>query len=83
MEIKKFKTLVKRDHKLFGEYTEGRINGLLMGMCHGPFGKPYAIDVVDAGNIHTAVCTQEKYDLFTKAVERWYPGMCEFNYIKK
>ena len=83
MEIKKFKTLAKREHKLYSNYVRGKINGAMHVMCDGPFAVPSAMDIMEHGTIYVTKCTQEQYDLFTKVVENWYPGLCEFDYTEE
>lgn len=81
MEKKKFKTLVKADHKLGGNtYIEGRISGMAYVICEVYNSIPHGIKHCDKGMLFQVVCTDEQYANFKDMVEKDYPGLCEFYY---
>lgn len=81
-----FNTRVKKDHK-FGNssYVHGRISGYKELICDGD---KNGIDnpgwanrmVPEVGLVLRTCCEPEKYEIFKNHVERYYPGLCEFDY---
>lgn len=81
MELKKYKTKVKNDHKIYGqnEYVLGRISGLQYAYCGGDPKIGYAVMRGEEKTIFTAECSEEQYERFKTVVEEMYPGLCEFD----
>lgn len=77
MEERKFKTLVGRGAN---DYIRGRISGMQEVICVGFNKIGYANGKCDEGTIMTTKCSAEKYYLFAAVVERYYPGLCTFDY---
>ena len=77
MEERKFRTLVVRG---VNEYIRGRISGFQEVICVGFNKIGYANSKCDEGTIMTVKCSSEKYYLFAAIVERYYPGLCTFDY---
>lgn len=85
MAARKIKTLVKSEHTLGNDKVVlGRILGAMAVMCKEDpangleFGRGHC----DRGIIIVAETTEEKYSQFTNVIERWYPGLCIFDYVE-
>lgn len=80
-----FYTLIKKDHK-FGNnrYVHGRISGYKELICDGirnGIDEPGYCNrmIPEVGLVMRSYCEPEKYDTFKDHVERYYPGLCEFD----
>lgn len=86
MEERKYRTLIKKNHK-FGEneYVQGRISGIQEVICdrdrNGVDNPAVEVlyDVMNTGLVLTTLCSQEQYDRFAELVEKHYPGLCVFD----
>lgn len=83
-----FYTRVNEDHK-FGKnsYVHGRISGYKELLCDGDkngIDNPdFANQVIPGvGLVFRTCCEPWRYELFKDRVERYYPGLCEFDYNK-
>lgn len=82
MEERMFWTLINVNHR-FGssEYIIGRISGMLYAICNDDdmyIGNMWLKD----GIVLRSVTTQRKYKKFTRIVEKQYPGLCTFDYMR-
>ena len=81
MEGKKYYTLIKNNHPVFGNNTF--VRGVIMGiMCTTCGEDPIGPQLVEKGtdnHIYQVTTTLTKYQLFVGRVEKKYPGLCEFN----
>lgn len=76
MEVKKYATVIKKDHELGGnDYVVGRISGILYVVCGGEE-EPHT--EIETGRVLIANCTWEAYDRFKTIVKNLYPGLCKF-----
>ena len=82
MDVKKFKTLVKKEEGLGdNEYVRGRISGIIIALCYDENKHPYRWSHADEkGRVITIRCTDEQYDKFKEIVDECYPNLCQFNY---
>ena len=82
MEKELFWTLVKGDHKLGGnEYVTGRIHGFMTIICdmrHKPM--HVNIGLYNGSTVMAVLATKEKYEEFKTCVEKYYPGLCLFDW---
>lgn len=81
----KFRTLVKKDHKLGeNELVLGKIIGYKELMCDNIIEDNdkllYGVALTKYGRMIATECTPEEYDRFAKVVEMRYPELCEFNW---
>ena len=83
MEKRKFRTLIKGDHKVYSnEYVVGRINGFMIAMCmDDPMGRSYGINRnrKTGDRIMTVETTEARYVRFMEVVNSRYPDLCEFD----
>lgn len=78
--MRKFYTLIKKEHKLGDRlYVQGRIHGFMTLICEEDETIPSGIGVNEVGTIFVTVTDEEKYAKFKEIVERHYPGLCEFD----
>lgn len=73
-------TKINGSDERFGgsEYVRGRINGFMEVLCGRNF-TPTFLDP-ENGDAHISVkCTEYEYRAFRKYVEKFYPGLCEFD----
>ena len=85
METRRFKTLVKSDHKLGkDQFVLGRIAGAMAALCKEDpaMGIEFGRTCNDHGNIIMTETTVEQYEAFTKIIESWYAGLCIFDYVE-
>lgn len=79
-----FKTLVrnKKHNKQFGgrDYIIGRISGMMSVFCEGCERRGFANVTNFHGEVLTTECTPEQYVQFVKTVDKFYPGLCIFDY---
>lgn len=80
-----FDTLIKKDHK-FGSnnYVIGRITGMQEAICRNyrdGYNEPdlELWHIPGKGDVTTVICEPSKYESFSNLVEKWYPGLCEFD----
>ena len=74
-------TKINGNYEGFGinsDYVRGRISGFLEVLC-GKSIAPTSLNP-ETGDAHMGVkCTEEKYQVFRKMIEKRYPGLCEFD----
>ena len=79
MDNKKFKTLIRKDHKLGDNlYVKGKVSGIQSVLC--PREIEFDHGTNEEGYILVAECTPEQYENFMNFVEKFYPGLCIFDY---
>lgn len=66
-------------------FVIGKILGYQEVICedllNGKAERKYGTRNVEEGRVLTTYCTPDKYADFTKVVNMYYPGLCEFNCI--
>lgn len=85
METRKIKTFVNGNNVTYGKnkFVLGRISGAMAVMCEDALTTKgeFAIDSFRNGDrIFKVRTTDEKYKAFASVIERWYPGLCIFDY---
>ena len=81
MEKRRFRTLIKADHKFGGNaYIEGRIIGMAYVLCEVYKTTPHGTQRCDEGFKFLVECTDEQYERFVAMAEDNYPGLCIFDY---
>lgn len=84
MEKRKYYTLIRKDHKLGDNvYVHGVVSGIRFMICEYEGHIPHGIGKLENGMMLISECSPEDYELFTKKVEEFYPGLCIFDYQMK
>ena len=85
MDERLFYTLIKYDHELGdNKYVRGRISGIQLALCEKNSEDELIFSNmrVDKGIVLRVITTQDNYDKFTKLIEKLYPRLCTFDYMR-
>lgn len=83
MDKRRFRTLIRGDHKLSqNDFVQGKIVGYMDAFCSEYDGIEFAIrNNRETGEaILTVETSPGAYSVFQSFVEDRYPGLCEFDY---
>lgn len=83
MKTKYFATLIPYDHPLAdNDYVAGRISAAFRLICNTDKLICYCIPqgLGHCDTCYVVLATSEQYDKFKSVLEKWYPGLCKFEY---